>query len=496
MSSAKKHIMYPIERLDYSKHEHFVSKLKPYGALVCPHCYNTMIFRTTVTMNIQNIDKEDTHGISMIPIYKCECTQCGITSYFEYMLDPNIAPMIAELNRKGYETLGSCEGHNLNHNEAALPYITFKYANQRSICALYPLPDPWYLEGSEKDPRDYDALNKDSEFKYYPETHFVIRCDSLDMPIRERMAWLRRWVNSLPYCFSNTFDPSIMEREENLEEELNYLDEPLPEEDTTDIPIMNPNCTEVKNNNFYSEYSHIYDKEFDNAVEYAIEHENDYGDQKMSMAKETDARYQYSTVEEIKHRNEPDWTPEKAKLMREERQRQLEIERAERKKKNREEQIARNKARKEQKARDRAKYREELKAKQEAGRLRNIALREQAKKEKEIDKPLSDSVDLSKLEAGFYNPAFEKKITEARMNNAEHNIHVEKERTFSENYRGSTTAKKKKDKKKKLNPEQRRVNQAKRKAAAIDAKKYGTANPYKGVAARDMDIPIKPKFKH
>ena len=253
---AKKYTMYPRRTVDFSNPYHFVRKEKDYIGFYCNSCFNPMVFRASVTMNIQNVDKDATSHISMTPCYNVQCPVCGNLMQFKDCLDPNITPMIAELNRKGYETIESCEGHRVNQDDVSLPYISFKYPEQKNVIKYIPLQGPWYLDD-----------NNDA---------FIIRCKDVSIPIRERMAYLRRWVNALPYCFEEAFSEEMFTIDTKEAIAYKQLNRPLDPEDITvgdEFDIKDDDSTVVNDPN-------------------------------RNTGKRT-----YSSKEEIKHRNDPDWEP-------------------------------------------------------------------------------------------------------------------------------------------------------------------------------------------
>ena len=253
-----KYVLYPRRTIDYCKPYHFIRKEKDYGGFFCPHCFNPMVFRLSVTMNIQNIDKDAEYYISMTPQYNIQCTKCKELLHFDYVLDPNITPILAELNRKGYETVESCEGHRVNQQDVSLPYITFKYPGQRNVVKYIALQGPWYLDENED--------------------KFIIRCKDMSVPIRERMAYLRKWVNALPYCFEENFTEDLFTEETQASIAYQLLNAPLLPEDITS-----------------REEAIAFDEDTDAIV---------MTDENQNTGKKT-----YSSKDEIKHRNDPDYEP-------------------------------------------------------------------------------------------------------------------------------------------------------------------------------------------
>lgn len=83
-----------------------------------------------------------------------KCHHCDFTYKINPLdyLDPNITKALEILNRKGYKTKFSCEGHDDDptaddDTDELTPtaYISFTDTNQKSILKDHPLPDPWYL---------------------------------------------------------------------------------------------------------------------------------------------------------------------------------------------------------------------------------------------------------------------------------------------------------------------------------------------------------------
>lgn len=253
--------MYPTRKINYSKSNHPIIKYKDYMGVWCPVCFNPIVMRTSITLNMQHVDKEEVSEIKVTQQYMIECPKCHAKNKYTKLDDPNIVPMIAELNRKGYETVGSCEGHRLNQKDAELPYIKFRYPKQRDVIKYIPLQGPWFLDESD-----------------FP--NFIIRCPDVSVPIRERMAHLRRWVNALPYCFEEEFSPDMFTEETQQALAYKALNTPLAPEDIT---------TKEELEVFYDD---------DDAIKTVTDEHQAHG------------KSMYSSRDEIKHRNDPDWEPE------------------------------------------------------------------------------------------------------------------------------------------------------------------------------------------
>lgn len=181
--------MYPFKRLNYSKPWHQIVKAQDYLGVLCPECFHPIVYRAHVQLNIQHIDKMETSSVELIESYKITCPDCGNVFIWEGMLmDPNIAPILSILNKKGWFTIESCEGNKLYdkpENDLTLDaYIWFKHPKQKAILDHIPLQGKWYLDQDHPD-------------------DFIIRCPSAGTTIRERMAWIRRWAKALPEIFDD-----------------------------------------------------------------------------------------------------------------------------------------------------------------------------------------------------------------------------------------------------------------------------------------------------
>ena len=189
--------MYPFKRLDYSKPWHQITKAQDYLGIICPECYFPMIYRAHVQLNIQHVDKLETAPVKLKEIYEITCVGCGHQFTWEGQLfDPNITPILSILNKKGWETIESCEGNKLydkpDSNVVLDAYIRFKHPRQKAILERIPLPWKWELDSSWPD-------------------DFIIRCTSVGTTIRERMSYLRRWAKALPEIVGDYVDASMIE---------------------------------------------------------------------------------------------------------------------------------------------------------------------------------------------------------------------------------------------------------------------------------------------
>ena len=212
--SVYKHIMYPFRRISYSKQNQVIEKAKAYYGFYCKECYRHVILKGNITINLSSIENPSDNLVDFYGAFVFECPECHkINIWTDWPLDPNIAPMIATLNRKGYITTESCEGHNFNRvDDLAFPYIEFMYPGQAKVLKYIPLQGPWKLNTEEPD-------------------RFLIYCPDNSVGLRERMAHLRFWVNYLPPCYKEEFtiddlteDQLIRLKRANMPKELPEID--------------------------------------------------------------------------------------------------------------------------------------------------------------------------------------------------------------------------------------------------------------------------------
>ena len=186
-----------------------------YIGLLCPECYHYHIIEAISTQILGRIktdtqrDPEDNiFDLIVIPdqILRWTCPECKSRVYQEDHIDPNIVPIIALLNKKGFETEYCCEGHdcqtkpghdNIFKNEVYLedstdnldeegiqyshPYIKFKTTRMKYITDLLPLVHPWV--------RCNEEINRIS---------FQIEVEQVRLPKRETMGSLLLWAYYLP----------------------------------------------------------------------------------------------------------------------------------------------------------------------------------------------------------------------------------------------------------------------------------------------------------
>lgn len=164
-----------------------------YFALICSYCKHVEKFSIDSNITIMHENKRNPNFIYMRRAYNFECSNCGCRNYNKEPFDANIADIIVELNKKGYETLFCCEGHIddlakydykskefIYRDCESIGYISFDTSCSKSIDELckHPLPKEWYI-----DRENYQ---------------FSIRVKTPQSDMRTRIKSIRKWVNELP----------------------------------------------------------------------------------------------------------------------------------------------------------------------------------------------------------------------------------------------------------------------------------------------------------
>lgn len=194
--SKKKHIMYPFVSLCFFYGNRHIIKHSGYMGVLCPKCYAGTVLKGHLKYNVAPAEKgkyTDDLFLFVKPKIAITCPECGKTVFVDSFIDPNILPILTTLNRKGYITEFSCEGHVERVEDdfgQSVAYIRFKHPEQRAVLERYPLISPWE-DGSERN----TIVDEDTMII---EHIFQIDCLETNTTIRERMAALRRWANSLP----------------------------------------------------------------------------------------------------------------------------------------------------------------------------------------------------------------------------------------------------------------------------------------------------------
>lgn len=205
--SCEKHPVYNVHQIEFCNSIKQVMKFKSFIGFFCTTCFKPIIMKASLKSYIEPIEKYDESNLWVNHSFNFKCPKCHSDNYWEGYLDPNITPMIAELNRKGYITKFCCEGHltNDNEDEISCPYIMFKYPKQKRVVDVVPLIHPWRLQTIDR------QLSRD--MPNFTNTFRIGTIDDCKTPIRERMAALRKWVDLLPYCYDEEFNISSLSME-------------------------------------------------------------------------------------------------------------------------------------------------------------------------------------------------------------------------------------------------------------------------------------------
>ena len=167
-----------------SREQLFVSKYK----CMCNKCFRLHDMKIEVSIDhiypFTNHDTYLTFDEEEIDEGTVACKSCGSTDMA--LIDEKISAAVQELNKKGYYTLYSCEGHLDNVNEttdcSSLPYIMFTKCIPVSM--FEKLPDGWYVD------LDNNLIGIAIYYTEYNED------DSIDINFDENE--LLNWVQSLP----------------------------------------------------------------------------------------------------------------------------------------------------------------------------------------------------------------------------------------------------------------------------------------------------------
>lgn len=119
---------------------------------MCPHCYNVELFNGCSKTLLKPYRKYEVKQPFIDIAIKYPCPECG--RYAEQIsVDPNIAVILSVLNKKGWKTLFSCEGHSYTEYNNGYkseccnhPYILFDpviYKEAAVQLRNYPLPKTW-----------------------------------------------------------------------------------------------------------------------------------------------------------------------------------------------------------------------------------------------------------------------------------------------------------------------------------------------------------------
>lgn len=179
-----------------------------FAGFICPECGKYFIIKFKGLIDIEYpkwFQIKHYNNDDMVPYisttFHLPCPHCDeFATYTSHdIIDPNIVPTITLLNKKGYETLYSCEGHYVGKRYGKVwsrAYILFSDASLRRIVKTNPLPKSWYLVSSDADYKD-DFDDADIENRKLESADFIIRSDVKESTL-EIMKDLYVWANSLP----------------------------------------------------------------------------------------------------------------------------------------------------------------------------------------------------------------------------------------------------------------------------------------------------------
>lgn len=160
-------------------------KISGDGAFMCPVCKSISYLKMKSNIDLQNVDHPECEILFGVT-YQITCYSCHSEFTADDPMDPNIAPIISLLNKKGYQTKFCCEGHSVNDNKpGSLFYIFFKDTGYYDHIENS-LPDKFYIDhNSYKQGKLIIRAKVDPDDKGYP-------------GINKMMKTLMKWAKSLP----------------------------------------------------------------------------------------------------------------------------------------------------------------------------------------------------------------------------------------------------------------------------------------------------------
>lgn len=227
-------LLYPYRTIDIVvANKDGITIRRDWFGFFCKKCFapHIVYMNYAISNRLNTTDEETgmpTTTVYCLPHFFFTCPKCGHKNEWEGHLDPNITPMLAKLNRKGYETLFSCEGHMVTescwHPEDntwdteeqaySCPYILFKNPHLKEVCKYIPPMGNWKLDND-------NVMDKDA---------FCISVDEQYRSKSENMAWLKRWVGCLPFLDDNNeFDPAMVD--DHIKTRIEEANKPLTEDE-------------------------------------------------------------------------------------------------------------------------------------------------------------------------------------------------------------------------------------------------------------------------
>lgn len=219
--------------------------------LMCPNCYGYWIvdFHQDCTMTISedvflddyedNTNSKYDHDISpyreLIFCNMSKCPDCSSDNDL-IMIDPNIVSIVSILNKKGYITTFSCEGHN-DPDGSILPYILFNNmseSGQDIIKEAFSNSEYWNAYNSDMVLPYYNK----TEMKYY-NNNFMLDLKA-DKEIEDIESIKEKYLNelfnivvhNLPVLLNNNYESTIKDYIASVESVLQSFKDKINDTDT------------------------------------------------------------------------------------------------------------------------------------------------------------------------------------------------------------------------------------------------------------------------
>lgn len=181
--------MIPIKRDLYVNNGKIVKVIDGTLGFVCPTC-GEISFIPTYLKYETDVNHESEEAI--FPVFRVKCLHCEekFNTIADY--DPNIVYILYDLNRKGYKTVYSCEGH-VDSCGISLPYISFA---DKTICDTIAPPTGWvWTNDSKKVLTLYYDMSDEAQYKILDDfNHNSITEDWKEQAFID----LATWVSDLP----------------------------------------------------------------------------------------------------------------------------------------------------------------------------------------------------------------------------------------------------------------------------------------------------------
>lgn len=174
--------------IEYRDETYFHDQVKGNIGFICPHCGYSIICSASIN-NVMFVDNGDFYVSN---IYHVTCGNCNMEFIQDTgHIDPNIAEVLSTLNKKGYQTEWSCEGHPESNTCVSIAYIVISNPNLKVVLNDYPLPKSWIVDDNEwfhiETVCDWEKTEED--------TKKVLR---MRYSKKQRIKDLMVWAESLP----------------------------------------------------------------------------------------------------------------------------------------------------------------------------------------------------------------------------------------------------------------------------------------------------------